>query len=124
MKNKFEKVPSLIKWTGSKRLQAEIIQEFVPFDYNRYFEPFLGGASILFNNATKESYGNDVYSVVIDLWLMVKDSPQYIVEEYSKDWELLQIDFPNYFYTVRERFNVYRRPTDLLFLSRTAVNGI
>ncbi|MCH1578663.1 DNA adenine methylase, partial [Staphylococcus epidermidis] len=42
---KFENVPSLIKWTGSKRLQAKEIQKFIPENISTYYEPFLGGAS-------------------------------------------------------------------------------
>lgn len=35
-------VPSLLKWTGSKRSQAARIASFAP-NHDRYFEPFLGG---------------------------------------------------------------------------------
>lgn len=122
--NGFENVPSLIKWTGSKRLQAKEIQKFIPDNINTYYEPFLGGASILYNNTDKITFANDVYQVIIDLWRLVQTEPNYVIETYSKNWELLQADFPNYFYYVRDRFNLNQQPTDLLFLSRTAVNGI
>lgn len=51
-------------------------------------------------------------------------NPQYVIDSYTENWNLLQSDFPNYFYIVRDRFNLDKRPTDLLFLARTAVNGI
>ena len=35
-------IPSLIKWTGSKRSQASRIARRAP-SHNRYYEPFLGG---------------------------------------------------------------------------------
>ena len=40
-------IPSLIKWTGSKRKQAPLIAREAK-SYNRYFEPFLGGGALLF----------------------------------------------------------------------------
>lgn len=119
-----ENVPSLIKWTGSKRLQATEIQEYIPKVFSRYLEPFLGGGSILFNNTSHESLVNDVYSPLIQIWKFVKEKPDYVVEYYTSNWNKLQADFPDYFYVVRDRFNKSFDGLDLLFLSRTAVNGI
>lgn len=120
----FENVPSLIKWTGSKRLQASEIQKYIPKDYNRYFEPFLGGGSVLYNNSAHESFGNDIYKPLVEIWNKVKSNPLEVIAQYKEDWERLQVDFPGYFYTVRDRFNQHQNGQDLLFLSRTAVNGI
>lgn len=39
----------VIKWTGSKRSQSKKIISLMPEQYNRYFEPFLGGGSVLYN---------------------------------------------------------------------------
>lgn len=120
----FEKVPSLIKWTGSKRLIASEIQKYIPVSYNRYLEPFLGSGSVLFNNSSKLSLANDIYTPLIQIWNMVKSDPSKVVEHYKIDWENLQEDFPEHFYRIRDRFNQCPNGNDLLFLSRTAVNGI
>lgn len=37
----------VIKWSGSKRSQAEEIISYFPRNYNTYYEPFIGGGSIL-----------------------------------------------------------------------------
>lgn len=123
-KKNFDSVPSLIKWTGSKRLQAIEIQKYIPDKFNRYFEPFLGGGSILFNNSSHKSLCNDIYTPLIDLWKEVKTAPSVVIEQYTNDWLKLQKDFPNYYYEVRDRFNSKYKGLDLLFLSRTTVNGI
>lgn len=120
----FQNVPSIIKWTGSKRLQAKEIQSYIPENYNRYFEPFLGGASILYNNTHKPSFGNDIYPTLIDFWIIVRDNPTYLIDQYKIEWNNLQNDFPKHYYIIRDRFNKEKDPSDLLFLSRTAVNGI
>ena len=67
---------------------------------------------------------SDLYAPLIDLWTRVKISPETVIEQYTKDWELLQADFPSYFFVVRDRFNASPNGQDLLFLSRTCVNGI
>ena len=38
-------IPSLVKWTGSKRSQARAIAREMT-EYRRYFEPFLGGGGV------------------------------------------------------------------------------
>ena len=40
-------IPSLVKWTGSKRSQAHAIRSLFPA-FRRYFEPFLGGGALLY----------------------------------------------------------------------------
>ncbi len=116
-------IPSLIKWTGSKRSQAQIISKYIP-PYKRYFEPFLGSGALLYLAAVPGSIVGDIYKPLIDLWLLVQNEPQRIISNYKEQWEMLQDNFPNYYYIVRERFNSSQNPFDLNLLSRTCVNGI
>ena len=38
----------VIKWSGSKRSQSAKIKEYLPDKFNRYYEPFIGGGSMLY----------------------------------------------------------------------------
>jgi len=116
-------VPSLLKWTGSKRSQAARIASIIP-PHNRYFEPFLGGGALLFHFAKPESFASDIYAPLIEFWEMVRDKPEHLANDYASQWQSLQEDLPGYFYIVRKRFNEAQRPEDLNFLMRTCVNGI
>jgi DNA adenine methylase len=116
-------VPSLIKWTGSKRSQATRIASIAPA-HHRYFEPFLGGGALLFHFARPGSYATDIYAPLIGFWKLVRDEPEHLAMNYASQWQALQDDLPGYFYTVRKRFNDEQRPEDLNFLMRTCVNGI
>ena len=116
-------VPSLLKWSGSKRSQASRIAAFAP-KYDRYYEPFLGGGALLFMLGRPQSVGGDIYPPLISFWKMVRDEPSRIVADYARQWAALQVDLPNYYYVVRDRFNAEQRPEDLNFLMRTCVNGI
>ena len=40
-------ISPLVKWAGGKRRIAQNICSKIDFDYNRYFEPFLGGGAVL-----------------------------------------------------------------------------
>lgn len=120
--------PSLIKWTGSKRSQAASIASLFPVssEDSTYFEPFLGSGAVLYYGIQyfQKAVASDIYAPLIDLWNNVKNNSSFVIQQYSKDWGLLQSSFPDYFYTVRDRFNAQANGIDLLFLSRTCVNGI
>ena len=130
-------VPSLIKWTGSKRSQARAIAAQLP-SYRRYFEPFVGSGAMLFAAACPGSVAGDLYGPLIDLWKLFQSDPHAVVEDYRRRWEALQIELdgidpaglkrghglPRTFYEIRDRFNETHDPLDLNFLQRTCVNGI
>ena len=118
--------PSLIKWTGSKRSQACSIARLFPKNARNYYEPFVGGGAVLYyaTDHFQKTYASDLYGPLIEIWNEVKSHPQEVIDCYSENWTALQKDFPNYFYTVRDKFNAQKKGLDLLFLSRTCVNGI
>ena len=130
-------IPSLIKWTGSKRLQAIEIERLIP-PHQRYFEPFLGGGALLFLAAQPGSIAGDIYRPLIDLWKLIQKYPNTVIENYKSQWlelnkELDGVDvkemikgngIPKLYYKVRDRFNRNPTPLDLNFLMRTCVNGI
>ena len=47
-----------------------------------------------------------------------------IVNDYRNNWNNLQKIGYTFFYKVRDRFNNKKLPSDLLFLTRTCVNGL
>lgn len=117
------RIPSLLKWTGSKRSQARRIARLIP-DHSRYFEPFLGGGAVLYLTARPGAIAGDRYAPLIDFWKLVQQHPAEIVHRYETEWQLLQEDFPDHYYRVRKRFNESPNAPDLCFLTRTCVNGI
>lgn len=116
-------IPSLLKWTGSKRLQANKIYSYFP-KYDRYFEPFLGGGSTLYLASKPRSVAGDIYPPLVDLWIMVQQDVWKVIEDYNTQWHKLQENLPDYYYEVRDRFNSNPNGLDLSFLMRTCVNGI
>ncbi|QIU87370.1 DNA adenine methylase [Trueperella pyogenes] len=113
----------VIKWSGSKRSQADAICQEVP-SFNRYFEPFVGGGSIAYALSPEFGVAGDVCIPLIGLWNLIQKDPQQLADDYKKEWEQLQKIGADHFYVVRERFNNEFAPSDLLFLSRTCVNGL
>lgn len=130
-------VPSIIKWTGSKRSQAWDIWQLMP-SYQRYIEPFVGGGALLYLSAVPGSIAGDVYQPLIELWQLIQRDPDLVVKSYrlhskflNEELDSLDIlnlpaneNLPTYYYTVRDRFNAKKDPLDLNFILRTCVNGI
>jgi DNA adenine methylase len=128
MKNKNPSFQPIIKWSGSKRKIAYNIKDLIPQDIGTYYDPFVGGGSILYVMDTKKKIASDINRPLIDLWKIIRDNPEYLIEKYTIYWKKLNDkDNPNnynFFYQKRNDFNIHRKPEDLLFLSRVCVNGL
>lgn len=117
------KIQPVIKWSGSKRLLAEDIIQFIPEKIGTYYEPFLGGGSVMLTLKPEKAVGIDVNSSLIDFWQKLKTNPQLLIDHYRTEWNLLQQDYRE-FERVRARYNQSFMGEDLLFLTRTCVNGL
>lgn len=124
----------VIKWSGSKRSQSEEIIKRFPKKIDTYYEPFVGGGSVLFQLMNSDIEVNnyicsDINKDLINLWNIIMDNPLELCEYYSKLWhELNSIEDvekrKEYYYAVRTRFNKFKCPKDFMFLSRTCANGL
>lgn len=133
----------VIKWTGSKRTQAEHIIKLVPDNINTYYEPFLGGGSMLIrmieecekgNKHIKHFVATDLNLDLIYIFRIIRDCPKQLIEDYrlrsavlrlSKDWT----EATEYYNSMRRLYNTCKsqdvvRPYLLFFLSRTCFNGL
>ena len=128
------KFQPVIKWSGSKRSQSEEIIKKFPKTINAYYEPFIGGGSVLFqllhSDIKVEQYiCSDINKDLIVLWNMIKDNPEHLCIKYKEMWNELNsiedIDLKKqYYYKARSEYNTTREPHLLLFLSRTCINGL
>ena len=118
-----QKLQPVIKWSGSKRSQATKIVSLFP-DFEEYYEPFIGGGSVLLQSNTKTAVCGDICRPLIDFWNLVKTDPFKLIKEYRSRWAKLQRDGHTAYYRIRDEFNRSPNPYDLLFLSRTCVNGL
>jgi len=120
---------TLIKWTGSKRKQAEEIVQRFPSSIATYYEPFVGGGSVLYrlleSDISVERYRcSDTCKPLIELWRLVKDDPRRIINEYEALWARLQAGGQQVYYSTRDAFNDSGNPALFFFLLRTCRNGL
>lgn len=124
----------VIKWSGSKRSQAEIILKEFPKKIKTYYEPFTGGSSVMFallhsDIEFERIICSDLNSDLIDLWNMIKNNKECLINGYREHWEELNKDEnedrrKSYYNKIREQFNEHKNPVDFIFINRTATNGL
>ena len=86
-----------IKWSGSKRSQAEQILGYFSKEINTYYEPFCGGCSVLRRLLSSDIKVNkyvcsDLNSDLIGLWKEIKYNPNQVIEHYKVLWKELNKD--------------------------------
>ena len=114
----------VIKWSGSKRSQSEKIKSYVNESFSTFYEPFIGGGAMLYALAPQKAVCGDICAPLVDLWNEIKLRPLELAQSYKESWERLQTESYEVYYEIRDRFNKTHKPQDLLFLSRTCVNGL
>lgn len=128
----------VIKWSGSKRSQADEIIKYFPTEMNTYYEPFIGGGSMLMTlilNSdairVKHYVCSDLNKGLIDLWTVIKDRPNEVSDHYEGLWEAMnggnikEQSFKRSFYeSIRNRYNKEHDPLDFMFIDRTCFNGL
>jgi DNA adenine methylase len=97
----------IIKWVGGKSQLTQTIKEMLPKNYNRYYEPFLGGGAVLLDLNPKEAYVNDINSKLIDMYIMIRDQAEQVIEylTYLDDMHEKAADPKQFYYDVRAVFN-------------------
>ena len=129
------KLQPIIKWSGSKRSQAEQIVNLIDKQYDTYYEPFCGGCSVLFyilNNCSEKFQHyvcSDINKELIETFKLIKSNPAYIQETYENMWNELNKDNDlerkkQYFANIRAKFNKLKKPELFFFIMRTTTNGM
>lgn len=113
----------IIKYTGSKKSVAKEIADLFPRTGGRFFDPFVGGGSILPYRPCDRAMAGDIIPELIEIWQLVKSNPKVVADEYRKRWGYLQKNKDFGYYKIRRHFNATRNPHDFLFLTRTCVMG-
>ena len=117
------KINPVIKWSGSKSRIAHKIVRFIP-NHDMYYEPFLGGGSVLYALNPQKGKASDINESLIKLWKMIQLNPEYLSDYYEKSWRRMDIEGHEVYYEIRDKYNKDKLPEDLMFLSRTCVNGL
>jgi DNA adenine methylase len=112
-----------LKWAGGKRWLVARYSSLFPSTYNRYIEPFLGGAAIFFNLQPHLAILSDKNKELIDCYMAIKTDWQLVREELAKHHSAHNKD---YYYKIRTHrpTNLYQQAARFIYLNRTCWNGL
>ncbi len=121
-----------VKWAGGKRQIINKLNELVPYEYNTYYEPFVGGGALLFELAPKKAVINDYNAELINVYNVLCDE-----EKFKHMCKALNTHEANhseeYYYEIRNkdrnkksynRLADYTRAARTIYLNKACFNGL
>ena len=97
------KMTPVLKWAGGKTQLLEHIADSMPTEYNRYYEPFIGGAAVLLGLSPAQVFVNDVNEQLVNLYRQLKTAAESVTEKVNEmDAEPYNKEL---YYAVRDLYN-------------------
>lgn len=117
------------KWTGGKRKLLPILTELIPDDFNRYYEPFIGGGALLFKLLPHDAIINDFNEELINSYLQIRDNPNELIDLLAEHKDKNSKD---YYLNIRsadrdgriEDMTDVERAARILYMLRVDFNGL
>ena len=121
-----------VKWAGGKRQIIDKLKEHVPYSFNTYYEPFVGGGALLFELSPREAVINDYNKELMNVYECIKDADKF--DKMCKELNRHETEHSEeYYYKVRnldkdkKRFNRmadYKRAARTIYLNKACFNGL
>ena len=67
-----------VKWAGGKRSIVDKLIKLSPYDFDTYYEPFVGGGALLFELSPKKAVINDYNEELINVYNCIKNENKFI----------------------------------------------
>lgn len=122
----------IVKWVGGKRGNLPFIRPLLPPSYNKYFEPFLGGAALLLDQTPECAIVCDINPDLISMYMQVKEKVEEVISELTMLDQLHETaaDPKQFYYKVRDEFNnkdnldAVAQAARLIYLNKHCFNGL
>src|SRR5215469_12364782 len=124
-------VHPFVKWAGGKGQLLSELDKLIPSQFNRYFEPFLGGAAMFLHLASKNmistAYLSDTNEELIKAYVVVRDSVAELIEVLNQHQSEYDKNPSEYYYRLRELIqptNDIEIAARFVALNKTCFNGL
>jgi DNA adenine methylase len=116
-------LPPFLKWAGGKRWLAASYRQLLPRQFDRYFEPFLGGGAVFFSLMPGTAVLSDVNERLVDCYKYIKLNPHGFAALMRKHQRAHSQQY--YYETRRKRLrSPLKKAAQFLYLNRTCWNGL
>ena len=121
-----EKMKPIIKYRGGKSKEINNFIEFIPNQYDRYIEPFAGGAALFFYLAPNAALINDINSRLVNFYSAVRENFDSLKAELTRlelTYRSNQMEYEQIKMKDKSR-HVENKNEALYYLLRDMYNGI
>lgn len=116
-------IKPFLKWAGGKTQLLNELHKYVPNNFNKYIEPFIGGGAMFFSLNPHESIIADSNEELVITYRQVKDA----VEEIIQHLETFEHN-EEFYYNLRSldpsKLENSYRAARLIYLNKTCFNGL
>lgn len=130
----YKNVPScypFVKWAGGKNQIISELDSLIPSEFDRYFEPFLGGGAMFFHLASKNtqftSHLSDINEDLINAFKVVKDDVEVLIRLLMQHEKEYNNSRHEYYYRLRAKIKPLtdvERAARFITLNKTCYNGL
>ena len=123
----------IVKWAGGKRQLLSELKSRLPQNFNRYFEPFIGGGALFFDQSPKNAYISDINKELINTYKVIQNNVYELITQLKGiQSQYISLDVEGrkrYFLEKRKLYNSKRCSSVevaslFIFLNRTCFNGL
>jgi len=126
------RVAPFIKWAGGKRQLLGEIEKRTPKEFNKYYEPFVGGGAVVFSLLPDEAVINDINVALINAYRQIRNNKDDFIKRIRVLDEQVGEDGKKYYYFMRERYNDKLMKCELdielaalfVFINKHCFNGL
>lgn len=120
---KRNKVKPFLKWAGGKTQLLDELNKYIPLNYNKYIEPFIGGGALFFSLGSNESVIADSNRELIITYKQVRDNVEDVIS-ILKSFEHTEEFYYNIRSMITDDLEKDFRAARLIYLNKTCFNGL
>ena len=121
-----------VKWAGGKRQIIDKLKNYIPDEYNTYYEPFVGGGASLFELSPKNAVINDSNKELMNVYEVLCNEDKFkkmcnLLNSYEREHS------EEFYYQIRNkdrnkkafnRLSDYTRAARTIYLNKACFNGL
>ena len=121
-----------VKWAGGKRQIMDKIMNLIPYEFNTYYEPFVGGGAVLFELSPKNAVINDYNKELMNVYECIKNENKF--SKMCSELNHYETNHSEEFYFEirnkdrdKAKFNKmtdYKRAARTIYLNKACFNGL
>jgi DNA adenine methylase len=122
MKFTFDAKP-VLKWAGGKQALADRLVRFFPDRFETYYEPFIGGASVLLSLQPEKAVVGDLNGWLLDTYNAIR-TDHGAVAKYLDGMVNTKEEFERIRTIQPDTLDLFQRAAHLIYLNKTCFRGL